>query len=327
VAPRRVLVTGASGQLGHDLVVALSGEVPAGGLTGDPRTGRLGDRAATDVVAAPHSVLDVTRREEVLTAVCALQPQLVIHTAAFTAVDACEGNPDQAFGVNALGTRFVAEAARRYGAHLVVLSTDYVFDGTASRPYVEWDEPRPASVYGRSKLGGEREAGEEATIVRTSWLSGHHGKNIVRTIMDLSASGRPLRFVDDQRGSPSFCADVAGAILALADAKLTGVYHVTNSGETSWYEFARAVVSSAGGDPSSVEAIRTADLVPPRPAPRPAYSVLDNAAMRLSGLPLLPSWEDGLERLVGAIENGATRNGATRNGATKNGATKNGTEK
>jgi dTDP-4-dehydrorhamnose reductase len=292
------------------------------------------------VVAAPHSVLDVTRREEVLTAVCALQPQLVIHTAAFTAVDACEENPDQAFGVNALGTRFVAEAARRYGAHLVVLSTDYVFDGTASRPYVEWDEPRPMSVYGRSKLGGEREAGEGATIVRTSWLSGHHGKNIVRTIMDLSQSvsqsasqsvsqsvsqsGRPLRFVDDQRGSPSFCADVAGAILALADAKLTGVYHVTNSGEASWYEFARAVVSSAGGDPSSVEAIRTADLVPPRPAPRPAYSVLDNAAMRLSGLPSLPPWEDALGRLVGAIKNGAIKNGAIKNGASENGASENG---
>jgi dTDP-4-dehydrorhamnose reductase len=307
VAPRRVLVTGASGQLGHDLVVALSGEVPDGGLAKDIRTGRLGDRPTADVVAAPHAVLDVTRREDVLTAVSALRPQVVIHAAAFTAVDECELHPDRAFGVNAIGTRHVAEAARRYGAHLVVLSTDYVFEGTASKPYVEWDETRPMSVYGRSKLGAEREAGPDATIVRTSWLSGHHGKNIVRTILELSAKEAPLRFVDDQRGSPSFCADVAGAVLTLADARMGGVFHVTNGagtsngGGASWYEFARAVLSSAGKNPAHVEPVLTSDLLPPRPAPRPAYSVLDNAAMRLSGVPLLPPWEDALERLVRAI--------------------------
>jgi dTDP-4-dehydrorhamnose reductase len=301
MAPRRVLVTGASGQLGHDLVVALSGEVPEGGLAKDVRTGRLGDRPATDVVAAPHAVLDVTRREEVLTAVSALRPQVILHAAAFTAVDDCERDPDRAFGVNALGTRHVAEAARRYGSHLVVLSTDYVFEGTAKRPYVEWDETRPLSVYGRSKLGAEREAGPEATIIRTSWLSGYHGKNIVRTILELSETDASLRFVDDQRGSPSFCADVAGAILNLADARLGGVFHVTNAGDASWYEFARAVLSSAGKNPARVEPVLTKDFVPARPAPRPAYSVLDNVAMRLSGLPLLPAWEDALERLVGAI--------------------------
>jgi dTDP-4-dehydrorhamnose reductase len=216
-------------------------------------------------------------------------------------VDECERDPDRAFGVNALGTRHVAEAARRYGAHLVVLSTDYVFDGKASRPYVEWDETRPLSVYGRSKLGAEREAGSEATIIRSSWLSGNHGKNIVRTILELSAGDGPLRFVDDQRGSPSFCADLAGAVLTLADARLGGVFHVTNGGEASWYEFARAVLSAAGKNPARVEPVLTRDLVPPRAAPRPAYSVLDNAAMRLSGLPMLPPWEDALERLVGAI--------------------------
>jgi dTDP-4-dehydrorhamnose reductase len=246
-------------------------------------------------------VLDVTRREEVLTAVSALRPQVILHAAAFTAVDDCERDPDRAFGVNALGTRHVAEAARRYGAHLVVLSTDYVFEGTTSRPYVEWDETRPLSVYGRSKLGAEREAGPEATIIRTAWLSGHHGKNIVRTILELSQTDTPLRFVDDQRGSPSFCADVAGAVLNLADARLGGVFHVTNAGDASWYEFARAVLASAGKNPARVEPILTRDFAPVRPAPRPPYSVLDNAAMRLSGLPLLPPWEDALERLVGAI--------------------------
>ena len=196
--------------------------------------------------------------------------------------------------MNALGTRHVAEAARRYGAHLVVLSTDYVFDGSATKPYVEWDETRPTSVYGRSKLGTEREAGPKATIVRTSWLSGFNGHNIVKTILELSASGSvsPLRFVDDQRGSPTFCADLAGAVLTLADSRLPGIFHMTNSGETSWYEFARSVLTCLGKDPARVEPIRTADLDPPRPAPRPAYSVLDNAALRLSGLPMLPPWND-----------------------------------
>ncbi len=298
MAPRRVLVTGAGGQLGHDLVVALSGEVPDGALKGDACTGRLGDRPAVDVVAAPREVLDVTRREDVLAAISALRPQIVIHAAAFTNVDGCELDPDRAFSVNALGTRHVAEAARRYGAHLVVVSTDYVFDGTASRPYVEWDQTRPLSVYGLSKLGTEHEAGESATIVRTSWVSGAHGKNMVKTALAMSQSDGPLRFVDDQRGRPTFTADLAGAILVLADSRLSGLFHVTNDGEATWCDLVRVVVSATGGDPGRVEPISTAQLDPPRPATRPAYSVLDNAAMRLSGLPALPHWEDALERLV-----------------------------
>ena len=298
MAPRRVLVTGSGGQLGHDLVAGLSGEVPDGALKGDARTGRLGDRPAVDVVSAPRQVLDVTSREEVLAAISALRPLVVIHAAAFTNVDGCEQDPDRAFAVNALGTRHVAEAARRYGAHLVVVSTDYVFDGTASRPYVEWDQTRPLSVYGLSKLGTELEAGEEATIVRTSWVSGAHGKNMVQTALGLSDSEGPLRFVDDQRGRPTFTADLAGAILVLADSRLSGVFHVTNDGEATWYDLVRAVLTACGGDPGRVEPISTAQLDPPRAAVRPAYSVLDNAAMRLSGLPLLPHWQDALERLV-----------------------------
>jgi dTDP-4-dehydrorhamnose reductase len=222
----------------------------------------------------------------------------VIHAAAFTNVDGCELDPDRAFGVNALGTRHVAEAARRYGAHLVVVSSDYVFDGTASRPYVEWDQTHPVSVYGLSKLATEHEAGEGATIVRTSWVSGAHGKNMVKTALALSESDVAMRFVDDQRGRPTFTADLAGAIMVLADSRLPGVFHVTNDGEATWYEMVRAVVAAAGGDPARVEPISTAELDPPRPATRPAYSVLDNAAMRLSGLPLLPHWQDALDRLV-----------------------------
>jgi dTDP-4-dehydrorhamnose reductase len=311
VARRRVLVTGATGQLGHDLVVALSGGVPDGGLVGDPRTGRLGDRPAVDVIGASHQTLDVTRRADVLDAVVTLRPDVIIHAAAFTAVDACEQDPDTAFAVNAIGTRHVAQAARRTGAHLVVISSDYVFDGTATRPYVEWDRTSPQSVYGLSKLGGELEAGPDATIVRTSWVSGAHGNNMVKTALKLASStDGPLRFVNDQRGRPTFTADLAGALLVLADSQLAGVFHLTNDGEATWYDLVRSVLEQSGNDPSRVEPISTADLDPPRPAPRPAYSVLDNAAIRLSGLSLLPHWEDALGRLVRVLTAGAGGAGA-----------------
>jgi len=298
VAPR-VLVTGAGGQLGHDLVAAFSGAVPAGGrrrsLYGPPGPA---PSAGVDVVGADHGSLRVEDRGAVLAAVEALRPDLIVHAAAYTAVDACEADPDRAFGVNALGTRHVAEAARRWGAHLVYISTDYVFDGQADSPYREWDEPNPLSVYGRSKLAGERECPPGSTVIRTSWVCGAAGPNMVRTVLRLAASGVALRFVDDQRGSPTFTADLAAAVVTLGGDRRPGVYHVTNQGETTWWGFARAVLQAAGQDPDRVQAIGTADLDPPRPAPRPANSVLDNCALRLAGLPLLPPWEDGLERLV-----------------------------
>ncbi len=312
----RVLVTGAAGQLGRDLVDALSGAVPSGGLAGAPSTGRLGERAAVEVVATdfagldavPTDIrvpLDITDRTAVRSVMEAYRPDIVIHGAAWTAVDACESDPDRAFAVNALGTRHMAEGARHHGAHLVYISTDYVFDGTSSRPYLEWDAPHPLSVYGRSKWGGEQEVGPGATIVRTSWVSGAHGSNMVGTVLRLAAAGAgPLRFVDDQHGSPTFTADLAGAVTVLATERLPGLFHVTNQGVTTWYEFARAVLSARGDDPSRVEPITTADLDPPRPAPRPANSVLDNAALRLSGLPLLPDWHDALARLVPVLAAG-----------------------
>ena len=297
----RVLVTGAGGQLGTDLVAALSGRVPKAGRGADPTTGYLGERPPCDVVAADHARLDVARREAVLQAVQGLHPDVIVHAGAWTAVDACEADPDRAFAVNALGTRHVAEAARHVGAHLVYLSTDYVFDGTSEHAYREWDAPRPLSVYGRSKHGGELELDPAATVVRTSWVCGVHGANMVRTIRRLASGPGPLRFVDDQRGSPSFTADLAGRIAALALDRRPGVFHMTNTGVTSWYWFARAVLEASGHDPERVEPIATAELDPPRPAPRPANSVLDNAALRLLGEPALPDWRDGLERLVGAL--------------------------
>jgi dTDP-4-dehydrorhamnose reductase len=296
-----VLVTGAGGQLGRDLVDALSGGVPVGGLEGSPSTGGLGMRSPVEVVGADHGRLDVADRTAVMAAVDEVRPDVVVNAAAWTAVDACEADTDKAFAINAIGPRHLAEAARRYGAHLVQISTDYVFDGTSVRPYLEWDAPNPLSVYGRSKLGGEMEVDPGATVVRTSWVCGAHGSNMVGTILRLAATTGPLRFVDDQIGSPTFTADLAGAVAVLATEKLPGIFHVTNQGVASWYEFAGAVLERAGEDRGRVEPIATADLVPARPAPRPANSVLENAALRLSGLPLLPDWHDGLSRLVPAL--------------------------
>ena len=283
----RVVVTGAGGQVGREVVALLEARAAA------RRRG-----PAVEVVAATHGDLDVADRDAVraLTGTC--QPDIVLHLAAWTAVDACEGDAERAFRVNALGTRNLAEAARREGSHFCYVSTDYVFDGRSPRPYVEWDPPCPLSVYGRSKLGGELECDPAATIVRTSWVCGRHGANMVKTVLRFAEGDGPLRFVDDQRGSPTEARDLAMAIVNLAVDRRPGVFHVTNQGVASWYDLASSVVGWAGGDPSRVEPISTAELDPPRPAPRPANSVLDNAALRLGGLPLLPDWRESFEALV-----------------------------
>ncbi|HEX3839786.1 MAG TPA: dTDP-4-dehydrorhamnose reductase [Acidimicrobiales bacterium] len=297
--PLRVLVTGGNGQLGRDVRDVLAGAIPDGGVL--PVERGPGD---IEVLSTDIDNLDVVNRTAVGEAFESFRPQVVIHGGAFTAVDACESDPDTAFAVNAMGTRHVAEAARRVGAHLLYVSTDYVFDGTLDRPYVEWDRTNPQSVYGRSKLGGELEvaavSGGDATVVRTAWVSGAHGANMVKTVLRLAAASPDgtLRFVDDQHGTPTFTADLATAIVGLALGRRPGTFHVTNQGETTWFGFARATLSAAGLDPDRVEPIATGDLDPPRPAPRPANSRLDNAALRLSGLDLLPEWTASLTRLV-----------------------------
>jgi dTDP-4-dehydrorhamnose reductase len=277
----RIFVTGAGGQVGREVVAVLRDH---------------------DVVAADHASLDVGDRDGVLSAITTSAPDVVIHLAAWTAVDACEDDPDLAFRVNTIGTRNVAEGAARVGAWTCYLSTDYVFDGTKQEPYVEWDTPNPLSVYGRSKLGGEREAATPyGTIVRTSWLCGQHGQNMVKTILRLAHEHEKLAFVDDQRGQPTFADDLARMIRQLVVERRPGLFHVTNQGTVSWFEFARAVLEIAGLDPARVRPIATADLDPARPAPRPANSVLDNAALRLSGLPLLPHYYDSLRHLLAAL--------------------------
>jgi dTDP-4-dehydrorhamnose reductase len=308
-APLRVLVTGGRGQLGRDLDDVLAGSVPDGGLPDADGVAILPPLAkgGIDVLAPGSDTMDVADRTVVGEVIGAFRPDIVIHAGACTAVDACESDPDTAFSVNAIGTRNVAEAAVGVGAHLVYLSTDYVFDGTLDRPYVEWDQPNPRSVYGLSKLGGEQEvrtvAGASASVVRTAWVNGAHGANMVKTVLRLAAASPDgtLRFVDDQHGCPTFTADLARAVVRLALDRRPGTFHVTNQGETTWFGFARATLAAAGLDPHRVLPIATSELDPPRPAPRPANSRLDNAALRLSGIPLLPWWEESLARLVGFL--------------------------
>jgi dTDP-4-dehydrorhamnose reductase len=206
--------------------------------------------------------------------------------------------------VNGTAVAWLADACAAAGAHLVQLSTDYVFDGTLDRPYREDDEPNPQSAYGRSKLAGEQGAatlGAAATIVRTSWVCGAHGSNMVRTVLRLMGEGDVLRFVDDQRGNPTFAADLAPMLLRLAADRVPGIVHVTNQGAVSWYEFVREIVTAAGGSPDIVIPITTAELDPPRPAPRPANSVLDNTVLPSRGIELLRHFRGPLGELVAEL--------------------------
>jgi dTDP-4-dehydrorhamnose reductase len=278
----KLLVTGAGGQLGHDVVAhAVS----------------VGD----EVIAMDRAALDVTDRDAVIEALRTIRPEAIIHTAAYTAVDACETNVALAFAVNADAVGNVAHAAHEVDAHLVHVSTDYVFDGELDRPYREDDPTNPQSVYGRSKLAGELLAGNGATVVRTSWVSGEHGENIVKLVLRMARPGARLAFVDDQRGCPTFTADLAPALRRLALERRTGVHHLTNQGPVSWYDFVREILRTAGHDPAMVRPITTEELDPPRPAPRPANSVLDNAVWRDAGLAPLRDFRAPLRELVARL--------------------------
>jgi dTDP-4-dehydrorhamnose reductase len=278
----RLLVTGAGGQVGRELA-------------------DLCIASGDDVAAADHATLDVTDRDAVLQACTSVQPHAIVHCASWTAVDACESDPDHAHAANAMAARHVAEGASLTGAHLVHLSTDYVFDGTKPTAYDEWDVPNPMSVYGRSKWAGEQEvvaSGASSAIVRISWVCGRYGNNMVKTLLRLAADGVDPKFVDDQIGQPTIVEDLVPVLRRFAVERRPGLFHVTNQGPGSWFEFARTVFKAAGADVARVSPISTAELDPPRPAPRPANSVLDNAALRLSGLPLLPHHEESVARLV-----------------------------
>jgi dTDP-4-dehydrorhamnose reductase len=287
----KLLITGARGQLGRELSDVAS-------ASGGP------------VIAVDVDALDITNRESVHDALVESRPDVVINCAAMTAVDACEERADDAMSVNGHAVRWIAEACDAIGARLVQISTDYVFDGTKAGPYVESDEPNPRSVYGHTKLVGERAAldlGDAGLVVRTSWVCGFHGSNMVKTVLKLLEESRPMAFVDDQIGHPTFAADLAAMVYTLAVDSRSGIFHVTNEGAVSWYEFVREIVRRSGHDPAVVKPIRTSDLQPPRPARRPANSVLENAALARAGYSPMRDFRLPLDELLDALAQGRDR--------------------
>lgn len=279
----RILVTGSRGQLGTEVMTLLEG---------------VDHHVVVGLDLPEH---DLTDRDHVLGVIGDFDPDLVLHGAAFTAVDLCEEQVETAYRVNCAATRFIADGARRVGAHVVYVSTDYVFDGTKDSPYVEWDRPNPQSVYGRTKLGGESEIDPGWTVARTSWVCGRHGNNMVKTLLRLAEERDTLSFVDDQIGHPTFAQDLARMIVTLGTERVPGTFHTTNQGVVSWYGFAREVFAAAGHDPDRISAISTAELDPPRPAPRPANSVLDNMAWRMHGFEPSRDFREPLAEVVAAL--------------------------
>lgn len=282
----KILITGAHGQLGRELH-------------------ELATTAGDDVIAVDTDTLDITQRQAVHEGIAESRPDVVVNCAAMTAVDACESRADEAMAVNGHAVRWLAEACDATGAHLVQISTDYVFDGTKTSPYVETDTPGPTSVYGATKLVGEYETlvlGEAGLVIRTSWVCGRFGSNMVKTVHKLVRTGQPLAFVDDQVGHPTFTSDLAAMIHQLSVDRRHGIFHVTNEGAVSWYEFVRAIVGQLGGDENIVRAIRTSELDPPRPAPRPANSVLENAALAAAGYAPMRDFRRPLAELLRVLE-------------------------
>ncbi len=267
----KILVTGAAGQLGQALIREL-------------------ERRGWEAQSTDLADLDITRPGEVWEHLHRERPEAVVNAAAATRVDDLEADPELAFRVNSLGPRNLAVACRRLGIKLVQVSSDYVFDGAKSGPYLEWDDPRPLSVYGMSKLLGEklvREQWPEHFIVRTAWLYGLPGPNFVTAILAKGRAGQALKVVDDQRGSPTSAPALARQLLALVTTEAFGTYHATCQGEGTWYDFARLILEKAGLA-AEVKPCRTGEY--PRPAPRPANSVLENRMLKLEGLDLMPDW-------------------------------------
>ena len=244
--------------------------------------------------------IDITDRSAVMSWITEVDPQIVVNCAAYTAVDDCETHEDEARAVNATAVAHMAEACNASGAKLIQISTDYVFDGTATRPYREDDPIAPRSAYGRTKLLGEQAArrAEDHLVVRTAWLYGLGGRHFVGAIQrQIDAGKQSLRVVADQVGSPTFCDDLAAAILDLAAVGATGTVHAANSGITSWHGFATEIARQLGA-PTEVVPVTTEEF--PRPAPRPAYSGLDTSRLEDLIDRRMPDWQDALARYLGA---------------------------
>jgi len=274
----KVMVVGARGMLGTDLMQALAAESPIGF-----------DLPEMDITMAGRC------RERVQEA----RPDVILHSAALTNVDYCESHEEEAFLINGEGTKHMAAAAHAAGALLVYYSTDYIFDGSQSEGYQEEDAPNPLSVYGRSKLRGEEYVRSHCPchlILRTSWLFGCNGKNFIRTIVDTARRGQRLRVVNDQRGSPTYTRDLAAQTLAMIRAGCRGTYHATNGGACTWYELACRSVAWAAIAGVMIESVKTQEF--PRPAARPACSILAPARLLREGLPVMRPWQEAAHDYV-----------------------------
>lgn len=283
----RWLVTGAAGMLGRDLTALLAG-------SGE------GDQ----VTPLSRADLDLTDATAIGAALDTHLPDVVVNCAAWTAVDDAEAHEDAALLVNGTAVAQLAGACARRGVRLVQPSTDYVFDGTADRPYPEHHPAAPRTAYGRTKLAGERAVlgtlPDTGYVVRTAWLYGASGKNFVATMLGRARAASPVSVVDDQRGQPTWTADVARQIQILVATRApAGVYHATSSGDTTWFGLAREVYAQAGADPALVSPTTTAAY--PRPAPRPAYSVLGHDAWEAAGIKPIGDWRDALMRAFPAM--------------------------
>lgn len=273
----KVVITGAKGQLGQELIKVLDNEHEVTGIDIDD--------------------LDITAADKVKDFISSIKPDLVIHCAAMTNVDKCEEDPDMAYKVNAFGTQNIAVACQKVNAEMVYVSTDFVFAGDKCEPYIEFDETGPLSIYGRSKLAGEnyvRNLLNRYYIVRTAWLYGE-GHNFVRTMLRLAEEKEYLEVVDDQVGTPTYAKDLAIAISKLVGTGLYGTYHASNNGSCSWYEFARKIFKLKGID-IKVKPITSDNLG--RPAKRPAYSVMRNFAFESQGIYVMRDWEEALEEYL-----------------------------
>ncbi|TVX94519.1 dTDP-4-dehydrorhamnose reductase [Paenibacillus agilis] len=280
---RPLLVTGAAGQLGTDVMELLSKHnIPAVGCT--------------------RTNLDITDSEQVHEVIGRIKPWGIIHAAAYTKVDQAEYESDEAYRVNVYGSRNVAAAAESIGSKILMLSTDYVFDGRSTRPYDEFAAPRPINVYGSSKREAEKivcQLNRRAFIVRTSWIFGRYGSNFVKTMLEQGKTNHELKVVHDQIGSPTYTKDLAESIIQLINTDWYGTYHISNTGSCSWHQFACAIMEEASLN-VKVRSVPTSQF--PRPARRPAYSVLEGRSLRLHGLSPLRPWREALADCIQALE-------------------------
>jgi dTDP-4-dehydrorhamnose reductase len=275
----KICVIGAGGMLGQDMVKVIR-------------------KSKHTVVSA--SGVDITYPSLIKRFLTTIKPRLIINCAAYTDVDGCEDSSkvSRAFKVNAEGPENLARAAKELDIPIVHISTDYVFDGRSKRPYTEGDPTNPLSVYGKSKLEGEerlKAVTDKFYILRVAWLYGKHGDNFVKTISNLAKDREVLKVVNDQFGSPTWTEDVCRQILTIIDKGDYGTYHTTSESSCSWFEFTKYIVESCGID---------CDILPctsgeyPRPAPRPAYSVLNNDLLKSQGINIMPQWEEGFDRFL-----------------------------